>query len=560
VRRGAAVLLAATALASLAAARTWAQAPAALPLFRDVTAETGIKFTHEVDADKKFIIESMSGGAAALDFDDDGLLDLYFLNAPTVATAGNPRSAKSVLYRNLGNWKFEDVTDKAGIGYPGWGFGTCTGDYDGDGREDIYVATFGRNKLYHNNGSGSFSDVAEQAGVAVDGWSMGCAFGDYDRDGRLDLFVSRYVDFHLDNMPEFGKGKTCQYAGIAVQCGPRGLPAQSDFLFHNEGNGRFTDVSKAAGVDDAKGSYGLGVSWFDYNEDGWIDLLVCNDAMPNFLYENQKDGTFREVAFPMGIAVNEEGTEQANMGIGLGDYNHDGHLDVWITHFSGDYDTLFRGAGADGFTDVAFKAKIAAVTMPFVNWGTSFIDYDNDTWEDMITVGGHVYPQMDHAGSAASSPYRQRRLVYRNKRDGTFEEIGTQLGPVFTEPRVQRGLLAVDLDNDGRLDLVINAQDGPAQILRNETAGVGHWLQVRLKGKGQNRGAIGALVRAQVGGVTLIRVVRSGSSYLSQEDLRQHFGLGAATEVEWVEVQWPDGSKTRQEHVKGDQLIVIAQP
>jgi hypothetical protein len=389
---------------------------------------------------------------------------------------------------------------------------------------------------------------------------MGCAFGDYDRDGRLDLFVARYVDFQLDDLPEFGKDKTCQYSGIAVQCGPRGLPAQSDFLFHNDGNGHFSDVSKRAGVDDARGSYGLGVSWLDYNEDGWLDLLVCNDAMPNFLYENQKNGTFKEVAFPMGIAVNEEGTEQANMGIAVGDYDHDGHLDVLITHFSGDYDTMFKGGGAAGFTDAAFRTKIASVTLPFVNWGTTFFDPDNDGWEDIMNASGHVYPQMDESPLAKAMPYRARRVFFRNMRDGTFEEIGQKLGPAFTEPRVTRGLLAVDLDDDGRLDIVINAQDGPAQILRNETSPVGHWLTVKLKGKAPNTDAVGALVRASANGQTMVRLVRSGTSYISQEDMRQHFGLGPAVKADWVEVQWPDGTKTRQENVEADQVLTIAQP
>jgi hypothetical protein len=531
-----------------------------LPKLRDVTAETGINFVHQSDVDKKFLVESMSGGMATLDFDNDGRMDLYFLNALTVATANDPKSARSALYRNLGGFKFEDVTDKAGLGYPGWAFGTCAADYDGDGWQDIYVTTLGKNRLYHNNGNGTFTEVAEQAGVAVEGWSMGCAFGDYDRDGRLDLFVARYVDFRFDNLPEFGKDKTCQYAGIAVQCGPRGLPAQSDFLFHNEGNGRFKDVSQLAGVDDPGRSYGLGASWLDFNEDGWLDLLVCNDAMPNFLYENQKNGTFKEVAFPMGIAVNEEGTEQANMGIGISDYDHDGHLDVWITHFSGDYDTLFRGAGAGGFTDVAFKAKIASVTLPFVTWGTAFFDYDNDMWEDVMDASGHVYPQIDQSPRGAAMPYRERRLFFRNNRNGTFDEIGPELGPVFTEPRVTRGLVAVDLDDDGRLDVVLNAQDGAAQILRNETTPVGHWLIVKLKGKAANLGAVGALIRVQANGQTMSRLVRSGSSYLCQEDLRQHFGLGSSDTAAWLEVQWPDGTKTRQENVKADQILTVAEP
>jgi len=531
-----------------------------LPAFRDVSAEAGVRFVHQSDPDKRFIVESMSGGMAALDFDNDGRMDLYFLNALTVRTANDPRSAKSALYRNLGGWKFEDVSDKMGLAFPGWAFGACTGDYDGDGWEDIYVTNLGPNKLFRNVGGGTFTDVTATTGVGGgDGWSTGCGFADYDRDGDLDVFVSRYVDFRLDNLPEFGKGKTCEYRGIAVQCGPRGLPAQGDFLFRNEGNGCFSEVGKQAGVDDPTGSYGLGVSWLDFNQDGWLDLFVANDAQPNFLYENQKNGTFKEVGFPMGAAVSDDGAEQASMGVAVGDYENDGLLDIYLTHFSGEYNTLYRGASANGFNDVSFKAKVAAVTLPFVSWGTSFFDYDNDGWQDLIAATGHVYPQMDQAALGASMPYRQRRLLFRNTRDGKFEEIGERLGPAFTEPRVTRGLVVVDLDDDGRLDVAINAQDGAAQVLRNETAGAGHWLLVKLQGKGMNKDAIGALVKARAGGLTMTRLVRSGASFISQEDLRQHFGLGAATEAEWVEVQWPDGAKTRREKVGADQIVVIGQ-
>src|SRR5438034_6209203 len=317
-----------SAITLLAGIVTTAATQPAPILFRDVTSEAGITFQHHAAPEKKYIVESMSGGVALFDYDNDGLIDIYFVDSLTVETAKNPAAARSALYRNLGNGKFQDVTDKAGVGHPGWGMGACTADVDGDGWEDLYVTALGKNRLYHNNHDGTFTDVAEAAGVAAGGWSAGCGFADYDRDGRLDLFVSRYVKIDLYRLPEFGKDKTCEYRGIAIQCGPRGLPGESDFLFHNDGNGRFTDVSKPAGVSDPRGYFGLGIAWFDYNADGWPDLYVANDSTPNFLYRNNGDRTFKEVAFPAGVAVSEDGAEQGSMGVALGDYLNSGRLSL----------------------------------------------------------------------------------------------------------------------------------------------------------------------------------------------------------------------------------------
>jgi hypothetical protein len=546
-------LLAASSLAQLASS------PPPKLLFRDIAREAGITFQHHAAPEKKFIVESMSGGVALLDFDNDGLLDIYLTDSLTVDTAKNPRAARSALYRNLGNGKFEDVTDKAGVGHPGWAMGVCTADVDGDGWEDIYVTGLGRNYLYHNNHDGTFTDIAEQAGVAGGGWSAGCGFADYDRDGNLDLFVSRYVKIDLDNLPEFGSGKTCQYRGIAVQCGPRGLPGESDLLFHNDGNGHFTEVSEKAGVSDPRHYFGLGVAWFDYNGDGWPDLYVANDSGPSYLYENQKDGTFKEVAFPMGVAVSEDGGEQGGMGVAVGDYDNSGRFSLYKTNFVEEYNSLFHNEG-DHFADVSFRSKTAPSSLPFVKWGTAFFDYDNDGFLDIISVNGHVYPQIGLARLGASAGYRQRKLLYHNRGDGTFEEVAEQFGPALSEPRVSRGLAVGDLDNDGRLDLVVNDLDGNAQVLHNELADVGHWLRVKLKGKGRNTDAIGAVVTVKAGKLRLTRLVQSGTSYLSQDDMRLHFGLAQEPQADSIEVRWPDGTITRRERVKANQQVEIEQP
>lgn len=534
-------------------------------LFRDVTEEAGIRFVHQAAPEKKFIMESMSGGVALLDFDGDGLLDIYLTNSLTVETAHDPRSSRSALYRNLGAMRFEDVTERAGVGYPGWAMGVCSADFDGDGREDVYVTGLGRNSLFRNDGGGRFTDVAESIGVRGGGWSTGCGFADYDRDGRLDLFVSRYVRTDLAQLPEFGKGAggegrgaTCQYRGVAVQCGPRGLPGESDLLFRQLEDGRFTEISRAAGVADPHEYFGLGVAWFDYNEDGWPDLFVANDSHPNFLYENQKDGSFKEKGFPLGVAVSEDGGEQGSMGVAVGDYDHSGRPSLYVTNFAEEYDAFYRNEG-DHFTDVSFRARTAPPSLPYVKWGASFLDYDNDGLLDLVVVNGHVYPQVDQAPMGASAGYRQRKLLYHNRGEGRFEEVASQFGPVMTQPRVGRGLAVGDLDNDGRLDVVVNNLDGSAEVLHNELAEAGNWLTLRLVGAGRNTGAIGAVVRAKAGALQQSRFVRSGSSYLSQEDKRLHFGLGGASQADLVEVTWPDGSVTQRRAVKANQILTIEQ-
>ncbi|PYR39560.1 MAG: CRTAC1 family protein [Acidobacteria bacterium] len=538
----------------LAAAMTRAASPPVL--FRDITAEAGIAFQHHAAPEKKYIVESMAGGVALFDFDRDGLTDIYFVDSLTVDTANSPMAARSALYRNLGHGKFEDVTDRSGIGHPGWGMGVCAADVDDDGWDDLYVTALGRNRLYRNNHDGTFTDIAERAGVAGGGWSTGCGFADYDRDGRLDLFVSRYVKIDLDHLPQFGKDKTCEYRGIAVQCGPRGLAGESDFLFHNDGNGRFSEVAARAGVSDPNGYFGLGVAWFDYNDDGWPDLYVANDSTANFLYRNNGDGTFREIAFPAGVAVSEDGAEQGSMGVALGDYLNAGRLSLFVTNFSEEYNALYRHDG-DHFTDVSFSSKTAAPSLPLVGWGTAFVDYDNDGLLDLMAVNGHVYPQLDKVRLGASAGYRQRKLLYHNRGNGTFDEVAAQFGPVMTDARVGRGLAAGDLDNDGGIDVVVNNLDGSPEVLHNELLDRGNWLLVKLTGPRGNTDAIGAVVKARTGAVTRTRVVQSGTSYLSQHDMRAHFGLGSASQVDSLEVRWPDGTTSKMVNVKANQIVAI---
>ena len=538
-----------------------AQPPAARPaggMYRDVTAEAGITFRHLSAPEKKYIVESMGGGVALLDYDRDGLLDVYFVNSLTVDTVSRPESAPSALYRNLGDGRFVDVAAAAGVATPGWGMGACVADFDGDGWQDVYVTALGPNRLYRNRGDGTFEEVAAARGVSGGGWSTGCGFADYDRDSDLDLYVSRYVHIDLAELPEFGKDKTCQFRGVAVQCGPRGLPGEGDLLFRNDGD-RFTEVGEAAGASDRDARYGLGVAWLDADADGWLDLFVANDAGPNLLYRNRRDGTFAEEAFPMGVAVSEDGSEQGCMGVAVGDYDGSGRQSLFVTNFAEEYNALYRNDGAY-FTDVSFRSKTAASSLPYVGWGTAFLDFDHDGWLDLIAVNGHVYPQLDQARLGGSAPYRQRKLLYRNLGDGTFEEVTAALAPLLLEERVSRGLAVGDLDRDGRLDVVVNDLDGTPQLLRSEAAVVGRWLAVRAIGGRGDSDALGSLITLRAGGRAQTRLVRSGTSYLSQDAMAQHFGLGAAQRGESVEVRWPDGRKTVLRDVPAERVVLVPAP
>ena len=512
----------------------------AVPQMADVTEKAGIYFQHLVAPQQKYILESMSGGVLLLDYDRDGWLDIYFTNAPTLEMANQGEKARSQLYHNQHDGTFAEVTDKAGIANPCFAMGGAVGDYNNDGWPDIYVTCLGGNVLYRNNGDGTFSDVTARAGVADGRWSTGAAFGDYDGDGLVDLMVANYVEFDLAHPPAFGKGINCKYKGIDVQCGPRGLRGSGDSLFHNNGDGTFTNVSKDAGADDPNGYYGLGVIWADFNNTGRPDIYVADDSTPSLLYRNQGNGKFSEIGMESGSALSEDGNEQASMGVAVGDYLHDGRPSLYVTHFADDYDTLYRNDGGWNFQDVSYKAGVAVPSVHWVKWGDAFFDLDNDGWLDLIAVSGHVYPQVDDLPSG--DRYREPKLLDLNQGDGTFCDAQKLAGPSIMAPRASRGLAVGDLFNDGNVDVVIENLDGSPEVLRNPGLPGRHWVSLELAGTKSNRLAIGARVKIVAGGMTQTDEIHSGGSYLSQNDLRVHFGLGSTTKIDSVEIRWPSGT------------------
>jgi hypothetical protein len=510
-----------------------------VPQFTDITSKTGIHFNHVSSSDSKYVVESMSGGVLLIDYDRDGYPDIYFTNAPTVDMAIKGQTARGALYHNNHDGTFTDVAEKAGLATPCFAMGGAVGDYNNDGWPDIYLTCLGGNKLFKNNGDGTFTEVTKQAGIADGRWSTGAAFGDYDGDGNLDLMVTNYVDFHLNDLPGFGTAPNCKYRGIDVQCGPRGLKGAGDALFHNNGDGTFTDVSKAAGVDDPNGYYGMSVIFSDFNNTGRPDIYIANDSTPKFLYKNLGNGKFQEIGLESGTAVSEDGSEQASMGIAVGDYLHTGFPSLYVTNFSDEYSNLFRNDGEWNFSDVSYKSGVALPSLPYVKWGTVFFDADNDGWLDLIVVGGHVYPQVDTLPSGAR--YKEPKVLQLNQKDGTFCDASDQAGPDLRIPRVSRGVAAGDLFNDGNVDLVIEDLAGSPLILRNSGIAGRHWVSFELQGTKSNRLAIGARLKIVAGGLTQTEEIHSGGSYLSQNDLRVHFGLNTAKKIDSLEIRWPSG-------------------
>jgi hypothetical protein len=540
--------------------------PKAPVVFEDVTLKTALaNFKHRSgSAQKDYIVECVSGGVAVLDYDNDGLPDIYLLNGSTIAAEqGKEKAPRAALYHNLGNWKFEDVTEKAGVANERWGMGLAVGDYDNDGYPDIYVGNFGVSRLYHNNKNGTFTDVAPQLGVARKGWSTGATFGDYDGDGRLDLFVPGYVDLDLNNLPPSPSDVAkpgqiaqnfCQFRGVPVMCGPRGLKGEHDTLYHQKPDGTFEDVSEKAGVNDKEGYYGFSSAFVHVDGDNLLDLVVVNDSTPKQLYMNKGDGTFEEVGYPSGIALNENGREQAGMGVAVGDYDNDGLVDFYITNFSDDSNTLYHNDGEANFTDVTFQAGLGEPTIPFLGWGTAFLDFDGDGWKDVIVANGHVYPAVDAQQWGTS--YAQQLLLFKNlphpdpqqaaKGARKFDRVGAAPGSGLAIPWCSRGLAVADFDGDGRLDIIVNNMDAAPTLLRNVSDAKNHWLRLKLVGdpaRKSPRDATGATVFVTTGKLQQRNDVTSGGSYASQSDACLYFGLGAAAKVDKLEVRWPDGSK-----------------
>jgi enediyne biosynthesis protein E4 len=531
--------------------------PPQLPQLVDITSSTGIKFDHLSSPEQKFIVESMSGGVALIDYDRDGWPDIFFTNSPSVEMAQAGKKARSALFHNNHDGTFTDVTDKAGLAYPCWAMGAAVGDYNNDGWPDLVVTCFdGGVVLYRNNGDGTFTDVTKQAGLDKDKkWATGAAFGDYDKDGWVDLIVTHYADISLQNLPAFGSLKTCKYRGINVQCGPRGLKGSPDILYRNNHDGTFTDVSQQAGLDSSTKFLGLTAVWSDFDNDSQLDLFIANDGQQNFLYKNDGHGHFTDVAFNAGVAVSQDGNEQANMGVALGDYLHDGRFSIAVSHFSDEYTTLFRNNGGMNFSDVSYASNIAQSTIKYVGWGDAFFDFDNDGWLDFLQVNGHAYPQVD---SIVGGPkYMEPKLLYFNQRNSTFKDISKLAGPALEIPQVSRGVAIGDLFNDGKLEVVIENLKGQPTILRPEGGPTNHWVSFELEGMQSNRLALNARVKCFAGDLVQESEVLSGGSYLSQNDLRIHFGLGTNTQISKLEILWPSGKREILSNLLADHFYKV---
>ncbi|HEX3891189.1 MAG TPA: CRTAC1 family protein [Terracidiphilus sp.] len=529
---------------------------AAYPQLNDITASTGIRFEHNSSSEQRFIVESMSGGVALIDYDRDGWPDIYFTNAQTVEMAQRGVKARSALFHNNRDGTFTDVTDTAGVGFPCWAMGATVGDYNNDGWPDLLVTCFGGVVLYRNNGNGTFTDATKKAGLANDHlWATGAAFGDYDKDGWADLFVAHYVDLDIRNMAAFGSSDICKYMGIDVQCGPRGLRGAPDNLYHNNRDGTFTDVSKKAGVSDEEHRYGLTSIWSDFANDGKLDLFVTNDGEPNYLYQGNGKGMFEEIGFASGVGLSESGARQANMGIACGDYLHTGRMSLLISHFDNEYAAFYRNDGEMNFADVAIPSGIARGTRGYVGWGDAFVDFDNDGWQDIFIVNGHVYPQVDQMRSDLH--YLEPKLLLENLRNGRFNDISKQAGDAIQTPQVSRGMAIGDLFNDGSLEAVIENLKGQPTILRPVGGPHNHWISFQLEGVKSNRLALNARIRATAGDLVQLGEVLSGGSYLSQHDLRIHFGLGSHDHLDKAEIIWPSGKVETLTNLTADRFYSV---
>jgi hypothetical protein len=531
--------------------------------FLNVARESGLnaKTIYGGEHKNKYLLETTGCGVAFYDYDNDGWLDIFFVNGTRLEGYPAGSEPTSHLFRNNRDGTFTDVTVKAGVAHSGWGQGVCVGDYDNDGWDDLFVTYFGKNVLYHNNGDGTFTDVSQKAGVAGKGtrWNTGCAFVDYDRDGRLDLFVANYIDLDLATAPVPESGP-CLYKSVMVACGPPGLQGGKNILYHNNGDGTFTDVSGAAGILRANGTYGLGVLTADLDNDGWPDIYVANDSTASALYQNKKNGKFEDIAIEAGCALSPDGKPQAGMGIAAADYDLDGNLDLIKTNFAGDTPSLYRNVGGANFEDATFTAGLGAHTQ-YLGWGCGFFDVDNDGWPDILICNGHVYPEVEQLKTEAGYP--QRKLLYRNLHNGHFADVSLQVGPGISEPVASRGAAFGDFDNDGDIDVVVNTVNDYPQLLRCDSKLNNNWIKIRTIGTKSNRSGIGARMvcvthpPGESKPHQQIDEVRSGGGYFSQNDLRIHFGLGKAEKVDVLEIRWPSGQVDTLKDVKVNQLIYV---
>lgn len=504
---------------------------------------------------KDYLVETVGSGVALFDYNHDGLLDILFVNGSSFEIIDNPLlpRASSRLFRNNGDGTFTDVTCDSGLINEGWGMGVAIGDYDNDGYRDVFITNFGTNALFHNNGDGSFTNVTREAGLEGGNWSTGCAWGDYDRDGRLDLYVARYVDFDRSRVSRPGSNTYCRYQGIPVACGPQGLPGLPDLLYHNEGSGKFREVSAEVGVRDSDRAYGFAVTWLDFDNDGWPDIYVANDSMPNFLWHNKGNGKFEEIAFETGCAVSGDGRAQSSMGIAVGDYDNDGWLDLLVTNFSEDYNTLYHNNRGQ-FEDVTYEAGLGTACYNQLGWGTGFVDFDNDGWKELFVANGHIYPQVNQT----KNTYRQANQLFRNLRNGRFALLPSEESG-FIEPRSSRGAAFADLASNGRMGIVVNNIDQEPFVYLPGERSPGRWVRFKLVSTRGNRDAIGSRITITAAGLTQTDEVRSADSYLSSSDVRVHFGLGDASAIEEVQIRWADGSVERRTGLQINQEYVIRQ-
>ena len=533
--------------------------------FLNVAKESGlnVKTIFGGEHKNKYLLETTGCGIAFYDYDNDGWLDLFLVNGWRLEGFPKGQEPISHLFKNNRDGTFTDVTEKAGLVHSGWGQGVCVGDYDNDGYEDLFITYFGHNLLYHNNGNGTFTEVGEKAGVASNGkrWSTGCAFVDYDRDGHLDLFVANYIALDLATAPVPESGP-CLYKGVLVACGPPGLIGGKNILYHNNGNGTFTDVSESSGILQANGTYGLGVLTADFDNDGWPDIYVANDSTPSALYQNKKNGKFEDIAIEAGCALSADGKPQAGMGVSAGDYNLDGNLDIVKTNFAGDTPSLYHNLGGGNFEDATYAGGLGRYTQ-YLGWGVGFIDFDNDGWPDILICNGHVYPEVELLRTEAG--YAQRKLLYRNLRNGRFEDISEKAGPGISIPTPSRGCAFGDFDNDGDLDFAVNCVNAFPQLIRCDSSLKHNWIKVRTIGVKSNRSGIGARLLcvtsppAESKPHRQIDEVRSGGSYISQSDLRVHFGIGLAEKVDLLEIRWPSGAVDSLKNLPPNRLYYVTE-